>query len=81
MVFCCDSTAELTVMRSGFDPMVAVWNATRPQCRNFTAAGLHLLNLMNECSFVRSLPLELLGHCVPDIRIINIPTIICNMPL
>ena len=68
MVFCCESTAELTVMRSSFDPMVAVCSATRPQCRNFTAAGLHLLNLMDKCSFVRSLALELLGHCVLDIR-------------
>ena len=70
-------------MRSSFDPMVAVCSATRRQCRNITAAGLHLLNLMDdcsfsaglhllnlmdECSFLRSLALELLGHCVLDIR-------------
>ena len=64
------SLTELSLFLRVFlpDPMVAVCSATRPQCRNITAAGLHLLNLMDECSFLRSLALELLGHCVLGIR-------------
>ena len=81
MVFCCESAAKLAVMWSNFDPLGALWNATRPEYRNFTAAGLHPLNLMNECSFVGSLALELLGYCVIDMRIVNIPPIMCNVPL